>query len=89
MWDPLDAALHELFRVLARGGLLVLVVRMRRPNAGVLDPSRYGFTEEQIAAVVRGLEEAGFANVRIEHQNMARQTLAAILAHRPSDETTV
>jgi SAM-dependent methyltransferase len=81
-WTPREAALREAHRVLAPGGLLVLAVRTYRPNAGRFDPSHYGLTDAQLAAVASGLETVGFHDVAVQQRDMGRETIAAVLARR-------
>jgi SAM-dependent methyltransferase len=58
-WPSVEAGLGELFRVLAPDGLLVIAVRMRREDAGVFAPSRYGFTLGQLDEVLAKLAATG------------------------------
>lgn len=81
-WPSLEAGLREVHRVLAPSGVLVLALRMWRPHAGRLDPSRYGFTEEQVDELVATLGRIGFADVTTARREFARETITAILARR-------
>jgi ubiquinone/menaquinone biosynthesis C-methylase UbiE len=81
-WPSWTDGLRELYRVLAPGGLLVLAVRMWRPQAGRFDPSRYGFRDEQVAEVVATLGSVGFQDVATERREVGRETITAILARR-------
>jgi ubiquinone/menaquinone biosynthesis C-methylase UbiE len=81
-WPSVEAGLREIRRVLAPDGRLVVGVRMRRAEAGVLDPSRYGLTDDQLAALVATLEQVGFRDVAAQPQVVARQTLATVTARR-------
>jgi len=79
-WPSIEEGLREVYRVLAQDGRLVLAVRMQRPAAGRLDPSRYGFTDQQVADVVSTLDAIGFKDTTTCRQDMKPQTLTAILA---------
>jgi SAM-dependent methyltransferase len=82
-WPSVEAGLHELRRVLAPGGRLVLGVRMRREGVGRLSASRYGLTAEHVADVEQTLQAAGFDNVSTRQQQMGYQSMLAIVAERP------
>jgi ubiquinone/menaquinone biosynthesis C-methylase UbiE len=81
-WPLLQPGLRELQRVLAPGGRLVLAVRMQRPEAGLLDPNRYGYSEQQVAEVVAALGSLGFGEVETPRRELGRQTITAIVARR-------
>jgi hypothetical protein len=55
---------------------------MRRPGAGRLDPSRYEFTDEQVAAVLAALGSVGFRDVTMQRRVLDWQTITAVLARR-------
>jgi ubiquinone/menaquinone biosynthesis C-methylase UbiE len=81
-WPSLEAGLREVHRVLAPAGLIVLAVRMRHIVAGVLDPSRYGYTDSQVADLQRVLRSVGFRDVADERRQIGRETITAITARR-------
>lgn len=81
-WPSIDGGLRELHRVLASDGLLVLAVRMRREEAGVFEPSRYGLTDTQIDEVIATLASVGFRNITGERREIGRETITAISARR-------
>jgi ubiquinone/menaquinone biosynthesis C-methylase UbiE len=81
-WPSVEAGLREMHRVLAPDSLLVLAVRMRRMGAGPLDPSRYGYTVEQVTQVAATLGSVGFRDVATRREEIGRETIAAILARR-------
>ena len=85
-WPSVEAGLREVRRVLARRGLLILGLRMRRPEAGRFGPSRYGFTGEQLAEVTTMLAAVGFADVTMRTRELGRETITAVLARREQDD---
>lgn len=81
-WPSVAAGAREVYRVLAPDGLAILAVRMRRPTAGSLDPSRYGLTDEQVAGIMAHLGSAGFRDLTTRRRDLARQTITAIIGRR-------
>jgi ubiquinone/menaquinone biosynthesis C-methylase UbiE len=81
-WPSLRDGLRELHRVLAPGGRLVLAVRMQRPEASRFNPSRYGYTDEQVATLAAALGEVGFQEVSTQRRELNGQTITALLARR-------
>ena len=81
-WPLLEDGLHEVHRVLAPGGQLVLAVRLRDEGAGVFDPARYGYADEQIADLRAGLRSVGFPDVTDEVRQIGREAIMAIIGRR-------
>jgi ubiquinone/menaquinone biosynthesis C-methylase UbiE len=79
-WPSIETGLRELRRVLAPDGLLVIAVRMRRVGAGVLDPSRYGYTDVQVGEVIAMLGSVGFRDAARLQEEVGSETIAAIIA---------
>jgi ubiquinone/menaquinone biosynthesis C-methylase UbiE len=82
-WPSAEAGLRELRRVLAPGGRLVLGQRLRKEGAGRFDRSRFGMTDERLAALVRTLEGVGFRDVSVARRAIGDETVAALVAARP------
>lgn len=81
-WPSIEGGLRELYRVLGPDGLLVLAVRMRREEAGVFEPSRYGLTDAQIDEVIAALGRVGFRDVTSQSRQIGRETITVIAANR-------
>ncbi|RIL00065.1 MAG: methyltransferase type 11 [Proteobacteria bacterium] len=81
-WRPPEAGLRELRRVLAPGGRLILAQRLHKPDAGRFDRSRFGMTDERLAALLALLRGAGFAPAEPVRRAIGGETLAAIVATR-------
>lgn len=81
-WPSLDGGLREVHRVLAPDSLVVLAVRMRRDEAGVFEPSRYGLTDTQIDEVIAALNAVGFRDITSRRREIGRETIAALVARR-------
>ena len=81
-WPSIEDGLREVHRVLALDGLLVLAFRMRRPGAGIFDPSRYGYSDSQVAELMATLAVIGFWDVAARRRKIGRETITALLARR-------
>jgi ubiquinone/menaquinone biosynthesis C-methylase UbiE len=81
-WPSAEAGLRELHRVLAPGGRLALGQRLRKEGAGRFDRSRFGMTEERLAALLATLERVGFREAAVARRTIADEAVAAILALR-------
>jgi ubiquinone/menaquinone biosynthesis C-methylase UbiE len=81
-WPALEAGLREIARVLAPGGRIVLVVRLRSAGAGPFAPARYGLTEDDVRHLMSALAATEFQEVRTARQNIGKEKICAILARR-------
>jgi ubiquinone/menaquinone biosynthesis C-methylase UbiE len=84
-WQPPEAGLRELARVLAPGARLVLAQRLHRPDAGRFDRSRFGMTDYRLAALAATLAHVGFRDVAVTRRAIAGETIAGIRAERAVD----
>jgi ubiquinone/menaquinone biosynthesis C-methylase UbiE len=80
-WPSVERGLAELHRVLAPDGKLAIGVRMRQER-GLLNPSRYGMTAEQVDEICHSLERAGFTHVTRTERDFPRELVTVILASR-------
>jgi ubiquinone/menaquinone biosynthesis C-methylase UbiE len=79
LWPSPEKDLLEVRRVMKKGGLLLLCLRMRHPRqTGFMPP---GFTEAEIEQVRDMLERAGFRNIRKEVRKLGRE-VTCLLANR-------
>jgi SAM-dependent methyltransferase len=81
-WPSAEGGLRELHRVLVPGGRLVLGQRLFKPGAGRFDRSRFGMTEEGLAALQDTLRRVGFRDVAVARRAIGDEDLAAITASR-------
>jgi ubiquinone/menaquinone biosynthesis C-methylase UbiE len=81
-WPKPEVALDEIHRVLAPRGRLVLGQRLRREGGGRYDRSRFGMTDEQLAALVARLRRAGFGDIEVHRSEIAGEDVAGICARR-------
>jgi hypothetical protein len=56
---------------------------MYQAEAGRLNPSRYGLTDDQVADIKATLEHVGFRDVETQQRVLRRETITAILARHP------
>jgi ubiquinone/menaquinone biosynthesis C-methylase UbiE len=81
-WPSVEGGLRELHRVLGPDGPLILAVRMRRDDASVLSPSRYGLADTQIDEIVATLGLVGFRDASSRRREIGRETITAMIARR-------
>jgi SAM-dependent methyltransferase len=79
-WPSIPEALREVRRVMVLDGRLVLGVRMRGRSRLPFAPSGGGWTEDDLATLVRAAEEAGFRVERVERLDGTWQQSAALVA---------
>lgn len=81
-WESPETALSELARVLSRGGRLILAQRLHDPEAGPFDRKRFGMTDDRLQSLKEKLEQAGFQHVEIQRNEIANESIAALIATR-------
>jgi ubiquinone/menaquinone biosynthesis C-methylase UbiE len=80
-WNDLDAGLREVRRVLKRGGRLVAIERLSRPDAKGL--ASHGWTHEQATAFADRCLAHGFADARVDQHGSGRGTRVSVTATAP------
>jgi len=76
-WPSVERGVAELHRVLQPGGRLAIGVRMRQ-DRGMLNPSRYGMTPDQVHEICHALERAGFGHVTTTQRDFPRELVSVI-----------
>jgi hypothetical protein len=74
-WPNAEHNLFELRRVMRKGALLVLCLRMHSTNRFALAP---GFTEDEVADVAGLVRWVGFRDIRIVKRNVGREASCLI-----------
>jgi len=76
-WRDLDAALHEVDRVLPAGGRFLVIERRTQP--GATGHASHGWTDEQAAGFAERCRQVGFAAVQVD-RHTARRPLWTVQA---------
>ncbi len=79
LWPSPEKDLQEVRRVMEKGGLLLLSLRMKHPRQHRFMPP--GFTEEKIEQVGDMLGRAGFRNIRKKVRRIGRE-VTCLMAER-------
>jgi ubiquinone/menaquinone biosynthesis C-methylase UbiE len=79
LWPSPEADVQEVRRVMKRGGLLLLSLRMKHPRQHRFMPP--GFTEGEIEQVGDMLERVGFRDIRKEVRRLGRE-VTCLMANR-------
>jgi ubiquinone/menaquinone biosynthesis C-methylase UbiE len=77
-WPNAEFNLVEIHRVMRKGGLLVLCLRMHSTNRFALAP---GFTEDEVADVAGLVRWVGFRDIKIVKRNVGREA-SCVIARR-------
>jgi ubiquinone/menaquinone biosynthesis C-methylase UbiE len=78
-WPDPARDLQEVQRVLQKGGLLLLCLRMKSPTPGRFQAP--GHDEEGVRRVGRIVKDAGFSDVRTERRQLAREVVCVLARH--------
>jgi ubiquinone/menaquinone biosynthesis C-methylase UbiE len=80
-WGALEAAIAEVWRILASPGRFVAIERRARP--GATGHASHGWTDDQAEAFASRCRAAGYGDVRIVRRDSRRRALIAVVAGKP------